>query len=168
MKEQKIRRDLEDGLDPQRAERITVNDVFDSYIKQKYDLKPTTRVNYIYTYAHFIRETFGKRKLSKVRYTDVKEFYYSLIVEQGLSPTTVDNVHTQLHPAFTMAVRNGLIRTNPASGVLNTSPNYLLGMEEYEEDLLEIITVYKNLKDSKTKEIALEQMKLLATIHPAF
>ena len=28
------------------------------------------------------------------------------------------------------------------SGVLHTSPNYLLGMEEYEEDLLEIITVY--------------------------
>ena len=117
-KEQKIRRDLEDGLDPQRAERITVNDVFDSYIKQKYDLKPTTRVSYIYTYDHFVRDTFGRRKLSKVRYTDVKEFYYSLIVEQGLSPATVDNVHTQLHPAFTMAVRNGLIRTNPASGVL--------------------------------------------------
>ena len=50
------------------------------------------------------------------------------------------------------------------SGVLNTSPNYLLGMEEYEVDF----TVYKNLKGSKTKEIALEQMKLLATIHPAF
>ena len=50
------------------------------------------------------------------------------------------------------------------SGVLHTSPNYLLGMEEYEEDLLEIITVYKNLKGSKTKQIALEQMKLLATM----
>lgn len=50
------------------------------------------------------------------------------------------------------------------SGILHTSPNYLLGMEEYEEDLLEIITVYKNLKGSKTKQIALEQMKLLATM----
>lgn len=50
------------------------------------------------------------------------------------------------------------------SGVLHTSPNYLLGMEEYEEDLLEIITVYKNLKGSETKQIALEQMKLLATM----
>ena len=52
------------------------------------------------------------------------------------------------------------------SRVLNTSTNYLPGQEECEEDLLEIITVYKNLKCSKTKEIALEQMKLLATIHP--
>ena len=51
------------------------------------------------------------------------------------------------------------------SGVLNTSPNYLLEQEEYEEGLLEIIIVYKNLKGSKIKEIALEQMKLLATVH---
>ena len=46
-REQQIRRDLEDGLDPRRAERITVNQVYDAYIKQKYDLKGTTRANYI-------------------------------------------------------------------------------------------------------------------------
>lgn len=44
--------------------------------------------------------------------------------------------------------------------------NYLLGQEECDEDLLEIITVYKSLKDPKIQGIALEQMKLLATIHP--
>ena len=91
-KEQQIRRDLEDGLDPQRAEHITVNEVYDSYIKQKYDLKPTTKVNYIYTFDHYIRETFGKRRLIKVRYSDVREFYYSLLLEEKLSPATVDNV----------------------------------------------------------------------------
>ena len=52
------------------------------------------------------------------------------------------------------------------SEVLDTSVNYLLGQEEYDEDLLEIITVYKSLKDPKIKGITLEQMKLLATIHP--
>ena len=117
-KEQQIRRDLEDGLDPQRAERVTVNEVYDSYIKQKYDLKATTRARYIYTYDHYVRETFGKRKLVKVCYSDVREFYYSLMLQQGLSPSVVDNVHSQLHPAFQMAVRNGAIRINPAAGVL--------------------------------------------------
>lgn len=39
-------------------------------------------------------------------------------------------------------------------------------MEEYDKDLLEIITVYKSLEDAKLKEIALEQMKLLATMSP--
>ena len=117
-KEQQIRRDLEDGLDPRRAERITVNQVYDEYMKQKFNLKDTTRVNYIYTYDHFVRETFGRRKLIDVRFTDVKKFYYSLITEKGLSPATVDNVHTQLHPAFQLAVREGVIRTNPAEGML--------------------------------------------------
>ena len=117
-KEQQIRRDLEDGLDPQRAARVTVNEVYDSYIKQKYDLKATTRARYIYTYDHYVRETFGKRKLVKVCYSDVREFYYSLMLQQGLSPSVVDNVHSQLHPAFQMAVRNGAIRINPAAGVL--------------------------------------------------
>lgn len=31
---------------------------------------------------------------------------------------TLDNVHTQLHPAFQMEVRDGLIRTNPTDGVM--------------------------------------------------
>ena len=117
-KEQQIRRDLEDGLDPQRAERVTFNEVYDSYINQKYELKATTRARYIYTYDHYVRETFGKRKLVKVCYSDVREFYYSLMLQQGLSPSVVDNVHSQLHPAFQMAVRNGAIRINPAAGVL--------------------------------------------------
>ena len=48
-REQQIRRDLEDGLSPDRIERLTVNQVFDAYIHQKYDLKATTKTNYIYT-----------------------------------------------------------------------------------------------------------------------
>lgn len=117
-KEQKIRRDLEDGLDPQRAERVTVNQIYDSYIKQKYDLKPSTRANYIYTYDHYVRESFGKRRAATIRFTDVKEYYYNLLTQEGFSPATVDNIHTQLHPAFQMAVREGVLRVNPASGAL--------------------------------------------------
>lgn len=117
-KEQKIRRDLEDGLDPRRAERVTVNQIYDSYIKQKYDLKPSTRANYIYTYDHYVRESFGKRRAATIRFTDVKEYYYNLLTQEGFSPATVDNIHTQLHPAFQMAVREGVLRVNPASGAL--------------------------------------------------
>ena len=117
-KEQQIRRDLEDGLDPKRAECVTVNQVYDAFISQKYNLKATTKVNYKYTYDHLVRESFGRRKLADVKYTDVKKFYYSLITEKGLKPASVENVHTQLHPAFQLAVREGLIRVNPAAGVL--------------------------------------------------
>lgn len=100
------------------AERITLNQVYDKYISQKYDFKETTRGNYIYTYNHFVRDTFGKRKLSSIKYSDVKKFYYDMIFEKRMKACTLDNIHTQLHPAFQMAVRDGLIRVNPTDGVM--------------------------------------------------
>lgn len=117
-KERQVARDIEDGLDPHRAATITVNQVYDEYIYQKFDLKETTKANYIYTYDHFVRETFGKRRLATVKYTDVKKFYYSLLIDKGIAPASLDNVHTQLHPAFQMAVRDGLIRVNPTEGIM--------------------------------------------------
>lgn len=117
-KERKIIRDIEDGLDPNLAERITINQLYDRYMEQKYDLKETTKGNYLYTYNHFVRNGFGRRKVASIRYTDVKKFYYSFLLEQNLKPATLDNIHTQLHPVFQMAVRDGLIRVNPTDEVM--------------------------------------------------
>lgn len=117
-REKKIQRDIEDGLDSAKAAQMTVNDLYDIYIAQKYDLKPSSKNNYIYCFNHFIRETFGKRRLLSVKYSHVKEFYYHLMRECGLQPNTLDNIHTQLHPAFQMAVRDELIRKNPSDGVM--------------------------------------------------
>lgn len=44
--------------------------------------------------------------------------YYYLIWENGLQPNTLDNIHTQLHSAFQMAVRDELLRRNPSDGVM--------------------------------------------------
>ena len=116
--EKVVRRDMEDGLDTSRAEKITVNEMYDKYISQKYNLKPSTRNNYKYCYDYFIRNTFGKKRLAKIKYSDVKEFYNWLMFEQGLQPNTLDNVHTQLHPMFELAVRDDIIRKNPSDGVM--------------------------------------------------
>ena len=114
-KERKIVRDIEDGLDPHVAERMTLNDLYDRFISQKFDLKESTRVNYIYTYNHFVRETLGKRRIATIKYSDVKRFYYTLILEKQVKASSVESVHTQLHPAFQMAVRDGILRLNPTS-----------------------------------------------------
>ena len=58
------------NFERRNSERVTVNEVFDSYIKQKYDLKPTTRTNYVYTYDHYVRETFGKRRLRQPEFSE--------------------------------------------------------------------------------------------------
>ena len=117
-REKQLQREYEDGLDPYKAAKLTLNNLYDRYLNQKYNLKPTTKGNYKYMYNHFVRETFGKRKLVEIRHSDVKEFYYNILQKQEMKANTLDNVHTQLHPAFDMAVRDGLIRMNPTDGVM--------------------------------------------------
>ena len=117
-KERKIIRDKEDGLNPQLADRMTLNKLYDRFIEQKYDLKPSTKVNYLYMYNHFVRPTFGKRLIGKIKYSDVKKFYYRIILDEEMKANTLDSIHTQLHPAFQMAVRDGLLRQNPTDGLM--------------------------------------------------
>lgn len=117
-KERQIIRDIEDGIDAHAPEKTTLNQLFDKYFSQKYDLKPTTRAGYKYTYDHYVRDSFGKKKITDIKYSDVKQFYYELIQDRSLSSATLDNVHTDLHPAFQMAVRDGLLRVNPTDGVM--------------------------------------------------
>ena len=117
-RERQIIRDIEDGIDAHAPEKVTLNQLWDKYIGQKYDLKPTTRANYKYCYDRYVRDGFGRRKICDIKYTDVKEFYYSIIRDKGLSAATLDNIHTDLHPAFQMGVRDGLLRVNPTADVM--------------------------------------------------
>ena len=117
-REKTLQRAYDEGIDPVKAARLTINDMYDRYISQKFDLKETTRSNYKYMYNHFVRDTFGKQKLQSVRFSDVKQFYISILKEDKMKANTLESIHTQLHPAFQMAVRDGLIRMNPSDGVM--------------------------------------------------
>lgn len=117
-KEKKVLRDADDGIDTYNGERTTLNDVFDRYIAGKYDLKQSTRTNYNYMYKKYVRPTFGNRRLSAIKYSDVKNFYYYLMNERKFKPNSLEIIHTLLHPTFTMAVRDGIIRMNPTDGIM--------------------------------------------------
>ena len=116
-KEKELLVKYEQGLDAFAAKKITLNDCFDRYISQKYNLKETTKANYIYMYNRFVRGTFGKRKIAEIRYSDVKEFYFS-ILQEGVKANTLDNIHTVVHPALQLAVRDGLIVNNPSDSAM--------------------------------------------------
>lgn len=94
---------------------MTLNELYDRFIEQKYDLKPSTKVNYLYMYNYFVRPTFGKRLIGKIKYSDVKKFYYRIILDEEMKANTLDSIHTQLHPAFQMAVRDGLLTAETKS-----------------------------------------------------
>lgn len=107
-----------DGLDFYVGGKATINMAFDRYMSTKHNLRETTRSNYIYMYDRFVREDWGNKLLTEVKYTDVKMFYYHLLNDKGLAINTLENIHTVVHPIFTMAVRDDIIRKNPTDGVI--------------------------------------------------
>lgn len=112
-------KDQFEGIDSYSAETTTLNQAFDRYIATKLSLKEHTRTNYKYMYNHCVRDSFGNRLLSSIRYSDVKFFYYSLLNTGNLKANTLDIIQTVLHPTFGMAVRDGIIRMNPTDGVMS-------------------------------------------------
>lgn len=107
-----------DGLDVYAMGKADLNFVFDRYISTKTEIRGSTRYNYMYTYNQYVRDGFGTRKLGDIKYSDVMYFYLFLMEEKGLGVSTVENVQTVLHPAFQLAVRDGIIRNNPSDGVM--------------------------------------------------
>lgn len=116
-KENDLTKDAFDGIDSFSAQNITLNDVFDRYIKTKTSLKETTRANYIYMFDTYVRETFGKLLISSIKYSDVLNFYKKLLDEK-LKVNTLEVIHTVLHPTFGMAVRDDIIRKNPSDMIM--------------------------------------------------
>lgn len=72
----------------------------------------------ISTCTIILLESFGKLKLQNVRFSDVKQFYIGILKDQKMKATTLESIHTQIHPAFQMAVRDELLRMNPTDGVM--------------------------------------------------
>ena len=60
----------------------------------------------------------ARKKLSKIKYSDVKAFYTALIREMNFKPNSMESINTILHPVFTLTVRDGYIRTNPSDGAM--------------------------------------------------
>ena len=115
-REEQLQKDQLDGLDVYVAGKADVNFLFDRYISTKTELRSTTYSNYLYTWNHFIHDTFGKKKVRDVKYSDVLFFYTDLINNQGLQINTLETINTVLRPTFQLAVRDDIIRKNPVDG----------------------------------------------------
>ena len=120
-REEQLQKDQLDGLDIYVAGKADVNFLFDRYISTKTELRSTTYSNYLYTWNHFIRDTFGKKKVRDVKYSDVLFFYTDLINNQGLQINTLETINTVLRPTFQLAVRDDIIRKNPVDGAYKAS-----------------------------------------------
>ncbi|MCR5777581.1 MAG: site-specific integrase [Lachnospiraceae bacterium] len=117
-REKEIKRDQLDGLDVYVRGRATLNTTYDRYISTKCNLRGSTMNGYTYSYEHYVRDTFGQKKLADIKYSDVLHFYLYLLNEKKLAIGTLDSIHCVLHPTFQLAVRDDIIRNNPSDGVM--------------------------------------------------
>lgn len=116
--EKEISKDLQDEIDTFKARKLTLNAFYMDYINQKQELKPSTRTNYKYMYKKYVWNYIGCKKITEIKYSDIKKFYNHLIHEVGFKPNSMEIIHTIIHPIFTIAVRDGYIRVNPTDGVM--------------------------------------------------
>ena len=117
--EKGLEKDLLDGLDTYIAGKVDINYIVDRYLEMKQNLKANSLQNYRKMYDIAVRDSFGKRIIGKVRFTDVKAFYITLMKDRNYTWSTVDNIHSVLHPAFTLAVRDRVLPMNPTDGVMS-------------------------------------------------
>ena len=116
VRERQIERDMLDGMNLDN--NLTLNQVYEKWIRIKRGLRDTTFQNYKYMYDMFVSKNFGCRKITSIKKSDVRAFYNHLNEVRGLALSTIDSVHTVLHQVFELAVEDELIRLNPSDKAL--------------------------------------------------
>ena len=84
----------------------------------KINLRDQTKAVYNYNFDHYVRSGFGLKNLGDIKYSDLKIFYISLIKKTGLRIATVNKIQTLISLTFQMAVRDGIVRSNPCNGII--------------------------------------------------
>lgn len=117
-KEEQLKKDQLDGIDSYAAGTADLNFMFDRYMSTKSELRVSTRANYLEVYDRYVRNEFGRKKIGEIKYSDILFFYNHLICDLGLHIGTVQYIQRLIRPALEIAVRDNIIRANPANGVI--------------------------------------------------
>lgn len=139
-KEEKLLKNVYSGLSID-AQKLTLNDQYDKWIKLKVNLKDNVKENYKYMYEAFVREEIGKLKLVDINNSDIRSFYLRLLDQRHMKARTLEVIQTVLYPVFKMAMDENIIAKNPAEKALSE----IKRSEKY--------------KSEKKKALTLEQQK---------
>ncbi|MDP9093689.1 MAG: site-specific integrase [Actinomycetota bacterium] len=102
-------------VDP-KASRITVAEWAPRWLATKVNLKQTTRATYENLLRNHILPNWGARQLSGITHEGVASWVAGLEA-LGLSASTIRQTHRVLSLIFELAVKDGRLARNPATGV---------------------------------------------------
>ena len=116
-KELDVLRDILDGVNVPKT-NLTIDNLYEEWVKLKRGLKDNTFSGYKYTYKQFVKQDFGHMKIAELKRSDIRGFYNMLAEERGLKLATIDCVHTVLHQVLDLAVEDEYLRYNPSDNAL--------------------------------------------------
>ncbi len=121
-KEAQIQKDLMDNINTSGSS-ITLDELFERYIRTKKRLKQNVKSNYVLLYNKHIKSSYiGNMQVKAINKMDVLNVYNAM-TELGLSNGTIHIVHNNiLFPTLQMAVDNDWLRKNPAKDCLKEYP----------------------------------------------
>ena len=102
-----------------RDSKITVNGMYQKWIKVKAGIRDNTKSNYRYMYEHFIEPSvLGRTMVSKVGKSDILAFYNKLVDDGTMGVSTLDTLQNLLVQIFSLAMDDRIIPNNPAQSAL--------------------------------------------------
>lgn len=121
-KEAQIQKDLMDRIDT-NGSSITLNELFEKYIRTKKRLKQNVKENYLLIYNKHVRADYvGNMQIKTIHKMDILNVYDTMS-ESGLSNGSIHIMHNNiLFPVLQLAVDNNWLRKNPAKDCLKEYP----------------------------------------------
>lgn len=107
-----LQKDLNDGITPNGGE-ITVLQLVQKYVGQKTGVRHNTEANYNFVINVIKKESFGAKRIDKVKLSDAKEWLIKMQRIDGRGYSSIHTIRGVVRPAFQMAVDDDLIRKNP-------------------------------------------------------
>lgn len=135
-KEKRIFKDLDDHIKTKNAEKVTVDDMFEKFMDIRIDLRGMTRKCYRDLFTVHVSPSIGGRPVGKVKPSDIQKLYQSAVVERGITPSTVQKVHSVVYQVFEIAVVDNLIRTNPSPTLSDILPSQMMWYQSPEKHSL--------------------------------
>lgn len=110
-KEKQIEADIFDQIVP-RGGGLTVLSLVEKYVSLKTGVRPSTEAGYRTVMNILKKDSFGAKRIDKVKLSDAKSWLVQL-QKGGRGFSTIRTIRGVLRPAFQLAVDDDLVRKNP-------------------------------------------------------
>lgn len=133
--EKQISKDIDSIADPCKAQKITVDYLYEQFMNTRKDLKDSTRADYKRHYDRYVKPVIGNMPIANVKPSTVKKVYLLMITDYGLRFSTIRITHCLIKQMFDNAVMDEIISSNPDQKAFLSVRKMIMGPKSVKEPL---------------------------------